>query len=101
MPCLCPCLCPDRSHGVVLWGKGLSEEHLEHSGRDAGDDFCYRHPGVSHLELGYQDPGHAPSAEAAENSEASTVSSSPRGVKIYRQTNTFRRQTSPVNTLVK
>lgn len=41
---MCPRLCvqcPDRSHGLVFWGQGLPEEQLEHSGRDAGDDFCY------------------------------------------------------------
>lgn len=58
-------LCLDRSFGLVFRGQGLPEEQLEHSGWDAGDDFCDWHPGVSHLQLGYQDPGHAQSAEAA------------------------------------
>lgn len=60
-------LCPDRSSGLVFWGQGLPEEQLEHSGRDAGDDFCYWHPCVSHLQLGDQDSGHAESAEAAKD----------------------------------
>lgn len=69
--------CPDRGVGLVFWGEGLPEEQLEHPGRDAGDDLGYRHPGVSHLKLRYQDPGHAPSAAAAEDSQTPAVSASP------------------------
>lgn len=84
-------LCPDRSHGLVFWGQGVPEEQLEHFGWDAGDDLCYWHSCVSHLQLGDQDPGHAESAEAAEDPEATTVSGSPRDVEMYRQTNPLRR----------
>lgn len=62
---------------MVFWGEGLPEEQLEHPGRDAGDDLGYRHPGVSHLKLRYQDPGHAASAAAAEDSQTPAVSVSP------------------------
>lgn len=79
------CVCPDRSFGLVFRRKGLPEEQLEHSGRDVGDDFCYRHPGVSHLQLWYQDPGHAQSAEASQDPEAATVSGSPRDDETSRQ----------------
>lgn len=65
--------CPDRSHGLVFWGQGVPEEQLEHSGRDAGDDLCHRHSGVSHLQLGNENPGHAEGAEASEDPEAATV----------------------------
>lgn len=75
-------LFPDRSFGLVFWGQGLPEEQLEHSGWDVGDDLCYRHPRVSHLQLWYQDPGHAQSAEAAEDPEATTVSGSPGDAEI-------------------
>ena len=81
--------------------QGLPAEQLEHSGRDAGDDLCYRHPGVSPLQFWYQDPGHAPSAEAAEDPEAPTVSGSPRDAGIYRQTNTLRKQTTTPETVAR
>lgn len=84
--CSCVCVCADHSFGLVFRGKGLPEEQLEYSGRDVGDDFSHRHPGVPHLQLRYQDPGHAQSPEAAEDPEAATVSGSPRDVNIYRRT---------------
>lgn len=73
-----PLFRPDRGFGLFFRGQGLPEEQLEHSGRDAGDDFCNWHPGVAYLQLGNQDPGHAQSAEAAEDPEASAVSASLR-----------------------
>lgn len=91
---LCRHLCPDRSVGLVLRGQGVSEEQLEPSGRDAGDDFCHRHPGLPHLQLGHQDPGYAQSAEAAEDPAAAAVSGSTR--IIYR----LRRQTTPVKIFI-
>ena len=84
--CVCVCVCADRSSGLVFGGKGLPEEQLEHSGRDVGDDFCHRHPGVPHLQFGNQDPGHAQGPEAAEDPEAATVSGSPRDANSYRRT---------------
>lgn len=68
------CLCPDCSFGLVFREQGLPEEQLERPGRDVGDDFRYWHPGVPNLQFRYQDPGHAQSAEAAEDPEATTVS---------------------------
>lgn len=90
---LCPCLCPDRSFGLVFWGQGLSEEQLEHSGWDVGDDFYYSHPVVFHLQEGYRYSGHVQCAEAAEDPQAATVSGSPRDTEIKRHTNTLRGQT--------
>lgn len=95
------CFCPDCSFGLVFRQQCLPEEQLEHSGRDAGDDLCYRHPGVSHLQFWYQDPGHAPSAEAAEDPEAATVSGSPRDAGIYTQINTLRKQTTTPETVAR
>lgn len=84
--CVRACVCADHSFGLVFRGKDLPEEQLEHSGRDVGDDFCHRHPGVPHLQLRYQDPGHAQSPEAAEDAEAATVRGSPRDADNYRPT---------------
>lgn len=75
-------LCLDRGFGLVFRGQGLPEEQLEHSRRNAGVDFSHWHPGVSHLELRHQDPGHAQSPEAAEDAEAAAVSVLPRDVKM-------------------
>lgn len=68
-------MCPDCGSGLVFGEQVLPEEQLEHSGWDAGVDLCYRHSGFSPLQFWYQDPGHAQSAAAAEDPEASTVSS--------------------------
>ena len=87
---LCPCLCPDRGFGLVFRGQVVSEEQLEPSRRDAGHDFCHRHPRVPPLQLGDQDPGHAQSAEAAEDPAAATVGGSPGDAEINKQTNTLR-----------
>lgn len=62
--------------------QGLPEEQLEYSGRDAGVDFSHWHPGVAHLQLWHQDPGHAPGTEAAEDAEAATVSAVPEDTKM-------------------
>lgn len=75
-------LCLDRGFGLVFRGQGLPEEQLEHSRRNAGVDFSHWHPGVSHLELRHQDPGHAQSPEAAEDAEAAAVSVLPGDVKM-------------------
>lgn len=74
-----PSAVSDCGHGLFLRGQSLPEEQLEHPGRDVGDDFCRRHPGVSHLQHGNQNLGHAPSAAAAEDAQAAPVGGSPGG----------------------
>lgn len=78
------CLCPDRGFGLVFWRQGLPKKQLEHPGRDAGVDFGHRHPGVAHLQLRHQDPGHAQGLEAAEDAKAAAVSELPGDVIMQR-----------------
>lgn len=75
-------LYPDRGFGLVFWRQGLPEEQLEYSGRDAGVDFGHWHPGVAHLQLWHQDPGHAQGTETAEDAEAAAVSVVPEDIKM-------------------